>query len=82
MQSIGKQQASRLKSVLVGDKTQDNTRVKEVLKSELVCVLEEYLCLVGESEMNIAMNQSGELLISLSAKASRVKNFGVMSSSF
>lgn len=82
MATIGERQASRLKSVLVGDKSQDNRRVKELLKSELVSVLEEYLCLEGDQDVSIEMNENGEFVILLSAKASRVKNFGVLSSSF
>ena len=82
MQSVGEKQATRLKSVLVGDKIQDNKRVRELLKSELVGVLEEYLCLENEQQVKINMGTDGEFLICLNAKATRVKNFGVLSSSF
>ncbi|MFA6859986.1 MAG: hypothetical protein WCR30_01190 [Clostridia bacterium] len=82
MSSIGEKQATRLKSVLVGDKTQDNKRVCELLKSELVNVLEEYLCLQGDQIVKLEMNEDGEFVVSMNAKASRIKNFGVISSSF
>lgn len=76
--TVSEKQASRLKSVLVGDKVQDNKKVCQIIKDEIVDVLQEYLCLSGEQKLTMIMNDKGELEIVLTAKAQRIKNFGII----
>lgn len=77
MRTIAEIGTGRLKTVLVGDKSKDPSKLVSVLKSEIKNVLADYLELNEEIEISI-LSEENSIRIDLSAKAFRIKEYGIL----
>ena len=77
MKNAGKTK-NRLKQLLVCDKKAVSSRLAQIITSDIEGVLNNYAFLKpGETHINFNVNESGEYNICITAKAGRVKDFGI-----
>ena len=75
MHTIADLKANRLEKVLVKDKSENPAKMAQVLKSDLLILLNNY-CDVEDIDINFDIGLNG-YEIQILAKASRLKSFGV-----
>lgn len=64
----------RLKSVLIQDKKENPVKIINVLKSEIIYVLQNYMEITGEDmEFDIVVNSEGKYIVNFTAKVCRLK---------
>ena len=77
MKNAGKTK-SRLSQLLVCDKKKVSPRLLEIIRSDVEGVLKNYAFLKqGETHINFNITDGGEYNICITAKAARVKDFGI-----
>lgn len=65
---------TRLRNVLVKNKEDNPLKIKNILKSELLYVLKNYMEVTAENiDLNITINNSGYYQLDLIATARRIK---------
>ena len=70
LQTIGN---DRLKAVLVQDKKDNPMKIVNVLKSEILCVLKDYMDLSAEEMVfDIGIDNDGKYVLTLNAKISHL----------
>ena len=66
--------ADRLKGVLIQDKKENPLKIINILKSEIVYVLQNYMEISNDDlDFDIVVSNEGKYIINFSAKANRLK---------
>ncbi|MBR2468240.1 MAG: cell division topological specificity factor MinE [Clostridia bacterium] len=70
---------NRLKNILVADKEENPMRVINVLKSDLLCILKNYMEINGDDlDISLTVDEKGMFVFNAYSKFRRLKNLGAI----
>ena len=68
----------KLNKTLINDKKLNTHELEKIINSEFSLVLQEYACVLPDTQVNFNIDDKGNYILNYSAKITRIKNFGVL----